>query len=105
MLAYSRKSKAVYYPGLDSASLPSSQASPPPASGILDPQENNMKSIVSEAEASPARKSQIQDVQPKAVENEEERIAQLAYALWQDRGCPIGSPEQDWIEAERQLRR
>jgi hypothetical protein len=52
MLAYSRKSKVVYYPDLDSASAPSIQASPPPASGILDPQENTMKSIVSEAEAS-----------------------------------------------------
>lgn len=32
-------------------------------------------------------------------------IAQLAYTLWQQRGCPIGSAEIDWLEAERQLSR
>jgi hypothetical protein len=31
-------------------------------------------------------------------------IANLAYALWQQRGSPDGSSEQDWIEAENQLR-
>ena len=31
-------------------------------------------------------------------------IAELAYALWEERGMPIGSAEEDWIEAERQLR-
>ena len=33
-----------------------------------------------------------------------ERIAQLAYSLWQQRGCLDGSAEKDWFEAERQLR-
>lgn len=32
-----------------------------------------------------------------------EEIARLAYALWQQRGCPIGSAETDWLEAEQQL--
>jgi hypothetical protein len=27
-------------------------------------------------------------------------IANLAYRLWQERGCPIGSPEEDWFRAE-----
>jgi len=30
-------------------------------------------------------------------------IAALAYNLWQERGCPVGSPEIDWLQAERQL--
>jgi DUF2934 family protein len=30
-------------------------------------------------------------------------IANLAYALWQQRGCPEGSADEDWKEAERQL--
>jgi|SwirhisoilCB2_FD_contig_41_13193906_length_262_multi_4_in_0_out_0_1 Protein of unknown function (DUF2934) len=30
-------------------------------------------------------------------------IARLAYALWQRRGCPDGSAEMDWLEAETQL--
>jgi hypothetical protein len=28
-------------------------------------------------------------------------IETLAYALWQQRGCPVDSPEVDWIEAEQ----
>lgn len=31
-------------------------------------------------------------------------IAILAYQLWEERGRPDGSSEQDWFEAERQLR-
>lgn len=31
-------------------------------------------------------------------------VAELAYALWLDRGCPIGSPEVDWFRAEEQLK-
>jgi hypothetical protein len=31
-------------------------------------------------------------------------IATLAYALWQARGCPDGSPEEDWFRAEAELR-
>ncbi len=32
-----------------------------------------------------------------------EKIAELAYELWQARGCPYGSPENDWFRAEEQL--
>ena len=35
-------------------------------------------------------------------ENQQE-IAALAYELWQERGCPEGSPEVDWFEAKRIL--
>ena len=31
-------------------------------------------------------------------------IAALAYALWQARGCPEGSPEEDWFHAAHELR-
>ena len=27
-------------------------------------------------------------------------ISELAYSLWQERGCPHGSPEVDWFRAE-----
>jgi Protein of unknown function (DUF2934) len=36
-------------------------------------------------------------------ENFQEAIARLAYAIWQDRGCPPGTDVEDWLEAERQL--
>ncbi|HEY1261922.1 MAG TPA: DUF2934 domain-containing protein [Terriglobales bacterium] len=34
-----------------------------------------------------------------------EQIATLAYQYWQERGCPIGSPEQDWLRAEADLQK
>jgi hypothetical protein len=36
--------------------------------------------------------------------NQEKTISDLAYHLWQARGCPMGSAELDWAEAERQVR-
>ena len=33
-----------------------------------------------------------------------EEIAALAKALWQARGCPEGSPEEDWFRAAQELR-
>jgi hypothetical protein len=33
-----------------------------------------------------------------------EDIAALAFALWQERACPEGSPEVDWFRAEEQLK-
>jgi hypothetical protein len=31
-------------------------------------------------------------------------IGELAYQIWQARGCPEGTAEQDWLDAERQLK-
>jgi DUF2934 family protein len=31
-------------------------------------------------------------------------IAVLAHELWQERGCPDGSPQEDWFRAAEQLR-
>ena len=33
------------------------------------------------------------------------RIEKLAYAYWQARGTPVGSPEVDWLAAEATLHR
>ena len=33
-----------------------------------------------------------------------EDIATLAHELWRARGCPVGSPEEDWFHASEQLR-
>ena len=33
-----------------------------------------------------------------------ERIAQRAYDKWCKRGCPQGTQQQDWLEAEAELR-
>ena len=31
-------------------------------------------------------------------------IAVRAYEIWQQRGCPIGTPDRDWFQAEAELR-
>ena len=33
-----------------------------------------------------------------------EKIALRAHRLWEERGSPIGSPEEDWFRAEREMR-
>lgn len=35
---------------------------------------------------------------------EHEEVARLAYSYWEARGCQGGSPEEDWLLAEQQLR-
>jgi hypothetical protein len=32
-----------------------------------------------------------------------ELVEVTAYYLWQQRGCPIGTPEVDWFRAEQEL--
>jgi len=34
----------------------------------------------------------------------EDEVAALAYKLWQERGCPIGSDQEDWFRAEDELK-
>lgn len=31
------------------------------------------------------------------------KVEELAYRLWQQRGCPTDSPDHDWSRAEKQL--
>ena len=33
------------------------------------------------------------------------QIEKLAYRFWEERGCPLGSPEEDWLKAEREFDR
>jgi hypothetical protein len=34
---------------------------------------------------------------------EHDEVAELAYQLWILRGCPDGSPDEDWLRAEEEL--
>ncbi len=33
-----------------------------------------------------------------------DEIAALAYSMWQSRGCPEGTPDEDWFNAEKALK-
>jgi hypothetical protein len=40
-------------------------------------------------------------LQPETISSQQEDIANLAYGLCQQRGCPEGSSEEDWLQAEQ----
>ena len=58
----------------------------------IDPEQN----VTSEALIEPG----LPALSNKANEKE---IALLAYQFWQERGCPVGSDQEDWFRAEREL--
>jgi hypothetical protein len=58
-------------------------------------------SAVAGTRTQPSEVSAPMDV--SAPETQQE-IAILAYHCWQERGCPIGSPEEDWFRAEQSLK-
>ena len=41
--------------------------------------------------------------EPAPLDNE--KVAAIAYHLWLERGCPEGSPDEDWYRAEEEVRR
>ena len=50
------------------------------------------------------REDQLQTARDvRTSESEEDQARILAYYLWELRGCPIGSPEEDWSLAEQLL--
>jgi hydroxyethylthiazole kinase-like sugar kinase family protein len=38
-----------------------------------------------------------------SLEGNADEIAALAYTQWEQRGCPVGSAEEDWYRAEKEL--
>jgi len=61
----------------------------------------NGSAVAEQTAVAAVEKSSVPDVsQPRM---EWDSIATRAYFRWLERGCPEGSPEQDWLEAEREL--
>ena len=42
------------------------------------------------------------DIHDPSISNED--VARRAYSLWEERGRPFGSPEEDWYKAKDELR-
>jgi hypothetical protein len=54
--------------------------------------------------STPKMALETNDIQPEPeAQYSHEDVAQLAYSLWERRETP-GTPEEDWFEAERQLK-
>ena len=64
-------------------------------------QKSQAKAAVANAGTQSAQGVDVQILEPSA---NRDQIAGLAYAYWQNRGCPDGSPEEDWFRAEADLR-
>jgi len=66
--------------------------------------------VVSAAPASPRKRtvhprpSLSVSPAPVAAAPSQDEIASLAYLYWEARGYQGGSPEEDWLRAERELR-
>ena len=62
-----------------------------------------------EVSSAPASEPEALPVAPAApvvtpAESFQDAVARLAYAFWEARGYRGGSPEADWLRAERELR-
>ena len=55
----------------------------------------------------PKKASTTEPERPQADSAEPDQIIieVRAYELWTQRGCPIGSPEIDWYQAEEEIRK
>lgn len=59
---------------------------------------------VNPMEESSSAKKANPDLEALLAELEQQRIAAVAYFLWQQRGCPHGSSEEDWFQAKQLIR-
>lgn len=50
-----------------------------------------------------AGSAQSQAAEAATTECNEVEVREQAYSCWQERGCPVGSPDEDWLRAEREL--
>ncbi|MFZ0335407.1 MAG: DUF2934 domain-containing protein [Candidatus Acidiferrales bacterium] len=56
------------------------------------------------AKQAAARAVEQPQAKPSAADPTHEDVSTLAYSLWQARGCPEGSPEEDWFNAASALK-
>jgi hypothetical protein len=68
-----------------------------------DMPERTIKSIGGETLAADIRDIAPAAAQTGAIAIPENLIARRAYELWLDRGCPEGTPDEDWYKAESEL--
>jgi DNA replication protein DnaD len=57
------------------------------------------KKLVMQTQPKPRKQTEKKQENPPS----HEQIAMLAERYWAERGRPLGSPEQDWLRAEREL--
>lgn len=86
----SRKHHAIY-------------SDPTGAAAAASPAKRRVSRVKGPVSSTPAISSPASAQKAEAV-IDREAIALLAYSYWEARGFTGGSPEQDWLRAERELR-
>ncbi len=56
------------------------------------------------SETTPLRTPKIAAKPTKHQEPATQQIAERAWQIWQEQGCPDGCAEQNWLQAEAELR-
>jgi hypothetical protein len=56
----------------------------------------------SASDQAPVRTAEHQVPDPASYHEE---VSRLAYELWEKRGCPHGSHDEDWLQAEEEIKR
>ncbi len=59
--------------------------------------------VLAQAGAAESREVVSSSLERELEEQHLQAIQKLAYQIWQSRGCPEGSSENDWLEAEHKL--
>jgi len=67
---------------------------------IVKTQEEHMHT----ARESSHRSDEATDLGVEHLTVDQEAICRLAYFFWEERGCPNDSPDEDWFQAEAELR-
>jgi hypothetical protein len=49
----------------------------------------------------PDKQETLELILDHVYESRHELVTEMAYKLWEQRGCPVGSPNVDWFEAEQ----
>ena len=68
------------------------------------PQESPETMSIDAATMMPESSTVVVSVRTAAVSPTESEIATVAYRLWLDNGCPVGSDQEDWLRAEAMLK-
>src|SRR6266496_2216990 len=98
-----KKRNTVSDPILSSGAAPARTRKHAPAKRSTDPVVESSPSTDSIAlAATPAHAASTNSAAAGSTAFED--IARLAYSYWQARGCQGGSPEEDWLRAEQELR-
>ena len=91
--------------------MPRKTIAPPPVSDIIVPAVKTTKPAAPRRKAAPktivelpnTSIAQLADAVDSPCVFDAREIEERAYQSWIERGCPMGSPEEDWYRAEREL--